>query len=154
MAVPRPRLAAADELPEAARLLDQFNREFGDPSPGVERLTGKLEAITGAGETEVLISGEPPCAIAVYRFRESIWYPDQECYLAELYVEPELRGRGIGRALLSEVIERARARGAGGVDLGTAVDDTQARALYESMGFTNLEGGPGGSSMLVYELEF
>ena len=38
-----------------------------------------------------------------------------------------------------------------GIDLGTSEDDVAARALYESAGFTNREGGPAGPRMLYYE---
>jgi hypothetical protein len=37
------------------------------------------------------------------------------------------------------------------LDLGTSDDDIAARALYERLGFTNREGGPGGPVMYVYE---
>jgi hypothetical protein len=39
------------------------------------------------------------------------------------------------------------------IDLGTSEDDVGARALYESAGFTNREGGPDGPTMLYYERE-
>ena len=47
----------------------------------------------------------------------------------------------------------AREAGATGIDLNTGETDTAARALYESMGFTNREGSPDGPSMLFYERE-
>jgi hypothetical protein len=37
------------------------------------------------------------------------------------------------------------------MDLGTGETDTAARALYESCGFTNREGGPDNPIMLYYE---
>ena len=67
---------------------------------------------------------------------------------------PDLRGQGIGRGLLQRTIELARERGADGIDLNTGETDTAARGLYDSMGFTNREGGPVGPSMLFYEREF
>jgi ribosomal protein S18 acetylase RimI-like enzyme len=48
-------------------------------------------------------------------------------------------------------MEAARERGAAHIDVGTSEDDTAARALYESAGFTNREGGPDGPRMLHYE---
>ena len=66
---------------------------------------------------------------------------------------PELRGQGSGRRLLQEAIDLSRTEGASGIDLNTGETDTAARALYESMGFTNREGGPDGPSMLFYERE-
>ena len=45
----------------------------------------------------------------------------------------------------------ARERGAARIDLNTSVVDVAARALYESAGFTNREGGPKGPRMLYYK---
>jgi ribosomal protein S18 acetylase RimI-like enzyme len=66
---------------------------------------------------------------------------------------PALRGRGTGRALLEATMALARQAGATGIDLNTGETDRAARALYESSGFTNSEGGPEGPSMLFYERE-
>jgi ribosomal protein S18 acetylase RimI-like enzyme len=76
-----------------------------------------------------------------------------ECYLAELYVVPDRRGQGLGRALMEAAIELARAEGADYMDLNTSEDDVAARALYESLGFTNREGRPDGPVMHYYERE-
>jgi len=48
-------------------------------------------------------------------------------------------------------MDAARERGAEHIDLTTGETDTAARALYESAGFTNREGGPAGPRMLYYE---
>src|ERR671919_489592 len=74
-----------------------------------------------------------------------------DAYLEELYVLPERRSHGLGRALLEAAMEHAKQRGAAHIDLGTSEDDVAARALYESAGFTNREGGPDGPRMLYYE---
>ena len=37
------------------------------------------------------------------------------------------------------------------MDLGTSEDDVAARALYESLGFINREGGPDGPISYYYE---
>lgn len=87
------------------------------------------------------------------RFREAIWFEGLECYLAELYVVPERRGEGLGRALMLAAIDRARARGAQYMDLGTAETDRAARALYESLGFSNREGKLDGPVNFYYERE-
>jgi ribosomal protein S18 acetylase RimI-like enzyme len=86
------------------------------------------------------------------RFRETVWGAKLDAYLEEFYVAPERRGQGLGRALLERVLEFARERGASRMDLGTAVDDRAARALYESVGFTNFERPDDpGTRMLFYE---
>lgn len=136
-----------------ARLLRDFNREYDEPTPEIETLTATCRRLLDDDEMTVVLAGEGPDGLALLRFRPALWAEGAEAYLQELYVILALRGRGIGRALLEAAIELSRRRGAAGIDLNTGETDTAARALYESMGFTNREGGPDGPSMLFYERE-
>jgi ribosomal protein S18 acetylase RimI-like enzyme len=147
------REAAPADAPVIGRLLHDFNTEYLDVTPGPEALAARIGELLKAGDTVALLAGDGPDGLAVLRFRPAIWSAGQECYLAELYVVPPLRGRGIGRALMERVLEVAKARGADWIDLGTSEDDVAARALYERMGFTNREGKPDGPVMYVYERE-
>jgi ribosomal protein S18 acetylase RimI-like enzyme len=147
------RRAEAGEATAIARLLDEFNREFDEPTPGVEALAENLRRLFASTDLAVLLAGEGPDAVAVLRFRGSIWDGGLEAHLQELYVVPALRGRGIGRRVLDAAIELAREAGATNIDLNTGATDTAARNLYESVGFTNREGGPEGPAMLFYERE-
>ena len=147
------RVASPSEAQQIGRLLDDFNREFGDPTPGVAQLAARIEELLAGGETSVLLAGEPPDGLAVLRFRKAIWSQGLECYLAELYVVPAMRGRGLGRALMQAAIDLARERGADYMELGTGEQDVAARALYESLGFSNREGKPEGPLNYYYERE-
>ncbi len=147
------RLATVDDAPAIARLLHDFNLEFTEPTPEIEVLTESVRRLLEPGEITVLLAGDGPDGLSLFRFRPALWSEGLETYLQELYVVPDLRGRGIGRRLLEETIELAREKGADGIDLNTGETDTAARGLYESMGFTNREGGPDGPSMLFYERE-
>jgi ribosomal protein S18 acetylase RimI-like enzyme len=147
------RFGAAEDSAAIARLLHDFNSEYSEPTPGVERLTEIISAMFEASEITVLLAGEGPDGLAVLRFRTAIWTGKPEAHLQELYVVPKLRGKGIGRGLLEATMAAAREAGATGIDLNTGETDTAARALYSSAGFTNREGGPDGPSMLFYERE-
>jgi ribosomal protein S18 acetylase RimI-like enzyme len=147
------RRATADDAEAVGRLLDDFNREFDEPTPGAEALADRVRVLLDHGDTIVLVAGDGPEGIAVLRFRPAIWTATIECYLAELYVVPERRGQGLGRALMEEAIKAARAEGATYMDLGTSEDDVAARALYESLGFSNREGKPDGPLNYFYERE-
>jgi ribosomal protein S18 acetylase RimI-like enzyme len=148
------RRAGVEDAAEIARLLHDFNAEFGEPTPGVPALTGYSRRLLEEGEMTVLLAGEEPFdGISLIRYRPSVWTGEPEAHLQELYVAPPLRGRGIGRALLEATLETAREAGASGIDLNTGETDTAARALYASAGFTNREGGPDGPAMLFYERE-
>ena len=134
-------------------MLHDFNEEYEDVTPAPDVIARRLRPLMESGETAVLLVGDGPDGLAVLRFRPSIWVEGLECYLAELYVRPALRGEGRGRALMEAVLAFARERGAGYIELNTGEDDKAARGLYESLGFSNREGKPDGASQLYYELE-
>jgi ribosomal protein S18 acetylase RimI-like enzyme len=147
------RVAGAGDLASIGQLLHDFNTEYDDPTPGPTALAVRLKQLVDGGDTVVLLAGDGPDGLAVLRFRLALWSTGLECYLAELYVPPSLRGRGIGRALMDAALDSARERGADSMDLGTDETDTVARHLYERLGFTNLAGGDHGPVMYVYERE-
>jgi ribosomal protein S18 acetylase RimI-like enzyme len=135
-------------------LLHAFNEEFDDPTPGPEFIAARVRDLVSSDAATFLLVGDPPVGIAMVRFRETVWSDKLDAYLEELYVVPERRGEGLGRAIMERALELARERGAGRIDLGTAVDDRSARALYESLGFTNFEKpGDPATRMLFYERE-
>jgi ribosomal protein S18 acetylase RimI-like enzyme len=146
------RRAGLDDVDDIGRLLYDFNTEFEEPTPPPEGLAERFRELL-AGDTIVLLAGSGPDGIVVLRFRPAIWTTELECYLAELYVVPERRGHGLGRALLNAAIDAARAEGATYMDLGTSEDDVAARNLYESLGFSNREGKPDGPVNFYYERE-
>jgi ribosomal protein S18 acetylase RimI-like enzyme len=147
------RQATAEDAAAIARLLRDFNLEYDEPTPDVETLTATVRRLLVESEIVVLLAGDGPDGLSLFRFRPALWADGSETYLQEFYVIPNLRGQGIGRRLLEQTIEFARAAGAAGIDLNTGETDTAARNLYESMGFTNKEGSPDGPSMLFYERE-
>jgi GNAT superfamily N-acetyltransferase len=134
--VRRAQPADADAI---GRLLHDFNTEFNEFTPGPQAVAERVRDLIAAGE------------IAVLRFRPSLWKAALECYLEELYVVPDRRGQGIGRALMDAAIDVARHEGAADMSLGTGEDDVAARALYESLGFSNRESN--GALNFFYERE-
>jgi ribosomal protein S18 acetylase RimI-like enzyme len=147
------RPAEGADAEAIGRLLHDFNTEFDDPTPGPRALAERVRELLAGGETTILVVGAEPQGLAILRFRPAIWSAALECYLAELYVVPERRGEGLGRALMEAAIELARSRGADHMDLGTGEDDVAARSLYESLGFDNRGGRPAGPVNYFYERE-
>jgi ribosomal protein S18 acetylase RimI-like enzyme len=147
------RHAGIEDADVVARLLREFNTEYSDPAPPQAEMAERIRALLKHGDTVILVAGEPPCALSLTRFRPGLWSPKLESYLAELYVVPDRRGRGIGRALMEETMAVARARGADTMELGTGEADVAARGLYESLGFTHTEHGPGGVETVSYFYE-
>jgi ribosomal protein S18 acetylase RimI-like enzyme len=147
------RVAGPEDAEAIGRLLHDFNEEYEDVTPGPAVIAERVAALMRSGDTAVLLVGDGPDGLALLRFRPSLWIERLECYLAELYVVPDLRGQGRGRALMDAALAFARERGAGYMELNTGEDDLAARALYERLGFSNREGKPDGASQLYYELE-
>lgn len=149
------RRASANDAADIARLFTDFNAEFGEQTPPVEDAARRAAEHMEGGHSTFLLVGEGPDGFAQLRYRPSLYSDGLECHLQELYVVPGMRGQGLGRALMEATLEEARAAGASHIDLGTSEDDLAARALYESLGFSNREG-PGrdrGPVMHVYERE-
>lgn len=147
------RIASAADAEAIGQLLHDFNSEYDEPTPGPGRLAERIRRLLAAGDTTVLLGGKGPDGVAVLRFRAAIWSDALECYLAELYVVPQRRGRGLGRTLMQTAMDVARAKGADHMDLGTSEDDAAARSLYESLGFINRERGSDGPITFFYERE-
>ncbi|HSJ35667.1 MAG TPA: GNAT family N-acetyltransferase [Acidimicrobiia bacterium] len=72
------------------------------------------------------------------------WDLRPRCYLQDLFVDPAVRGGGVGRGLIEAVVGHARREGWSGVYWHTAEDNHAARHLYDQV-----TGGPSG--FIVYE---
>ena len=128
-------------------LLDRFNREFEEFTPGPEAMAQRVTDTHCRKATRLCCWRKSPNRISlVLRLRKALWTQGLECYLAELYVVPERRRHGLGRAIMLAALEAAKGRGADYIDLGTDQGDHAAHALYRSLGFRN--AGPGGESAM------
>jgi ribosomal protein S18 acetylase RimI-like enzyme len=63
----------------------------------------------------------------------------QTAHVTDIYVRPEARSRGIGRELLAELVTPARDAGLAHVSLEVLVRNTDARRLYERLGFVPVD---------------
>lgn len=70
--------------------------------------------------------------VAHYLFHASVWYSGK-CYLADLFVDPEVRRRGVATAVIEWVARDAREQGFPSLYWNT-LEDAPARALYDKVG--------------------
>lgn len=68
-----------------------------------------------------------------YIFHRSTTAIEPSCYLQDLFTHPEARGKGIGRALIGHVYERAEAAGVGRVYWQTHETNATAMHLYDAV---------------------
>ena len=74
-----------------------------------------------------------------------------ESYPSHLHIDllPHVQGRGFGRRLIEQLLERLRERGSAGVHLGMWAANTRAFHFYQRLGFTELmRTGSGGDSSI------
>jgi GNAT superfamily N-acetyltransferase len=68
-----------------------------------------------------------------YLFQRSTWLLNPQCYLQDLYVGEDKRGRGVGRALIAAVVGAAKEAGATRVFWNTHETNAVARGLYDAV---------------------
>ena len=69
---------------------------------------------------------------AHYLFHPSVWYAGR-CYLADIFVDAEVRRQGVATAVMDWVAQDARENGFPGLYWNT-LEDAPARALYDKVG--------------------
>lgn len=72
-----------------------------------------------------------PVGLAHYLFHRHCWKIEPVCYLQDLFVDPQARGTGLGRALIEAVYALADAEGAPAVYWLTQDFNHDARLLYD-----------------------
>jgi ribosomal protein S18 acetylase RimI-like enzyme len=135
--------AAPDEAPAVAALLAAFRDHLGYDRPTDAAMLASVQRIIGRDDAEYLLAGDgEPVAVAQVRYRWSVWWEAEDCWLEDLYVAPEARREGVGRKLVEAVVDRARKRGCRRVELDVSSENPAAMALYRSLGFdTGKTGG-------------
>ena len=68
-----------------------------------------------------------------YLYHRSTTRLHDVCYLQDLFTVPQLRGRGVGRSLISAVYDAARAAGCSRVYWQTQATNQPGRALYDKV---------------------
>lgn len=92
-------------------------------SDAEESMTG-LVAVDGDGRL---------VGLATLLFHRSTWSPTCYCYLEDLFVDANVRGKNIGRQLIEAVYAEADARGATRTYWATEETNYRARGLYDQL---------------------
>lgn len=79
-------------------------------------------------------AGDVPAGFALYFFNYSTFLAKPGLYLEDLFVRPEFRGRGIGKALLLHLAKLANARGCGRMEWSVLDWNQPAIDFYEKIG--------------------
>jgi len=132
-------------------LLYDFNTEFDTRGPTAQAFAARFADLLVRDDVLVLVGGteQDPTGFAFLTLRPSPYYDGPIAQLEELYVRPELRGRGIGTVLVATAIHTVRERGGGEIQINVDAVDVDARRFYERHGFSNIQTGAD-DQMLCY----
>lgn len=100
-----------------AEVTEHTLRNLLDPASS---LIGRIAEIDGR------IAG-----FSVSVLHDSSWTTSPTCYLEDLFVDPSLRGGGVGRALIQDLIDLGRMRGWSQLYWVTRANNDRARRLYD-----------------------
>ena len=81
----------------------------------------------------VALDGTTIFGFANYVLHPGTWTDRPVCYLEDLFVAPDARGHGAGRALIESLVERAKALGWYRIYWQTRQNNASARRLYDRM---------------------
>lgn len=93
------------------------------------------EAAAGRGALAVAEEEGRLVGVCAMEWQRPFWTDEVHGWLPDLIVDEAARGHGIGRALLDDVVARARAAGAAQLSLESGPAREAAHALYRSSGF-------------------
>jgi GNAT superfamily N-acetyltransferase len=124
-----PLIAAYQRFYEVKRIDEERNRTFfsGFLAPSENGM------LLGAWDGDRLVG----YACLYWHFTSLV--PAETVLMNDLYVDPDARARGIGRALIEASATVARERGAQHLEWATAPDNETAQRLYDSTGAVRAE---------------
>jgi GNAT superfamily N-acetyltransferase len=119
-------------LAEPLALLEEALRD-GDPVP--EDFADRLRKAVEAGGVEVLTARteDQILGVALLAYRLNVSAGGLFASVEDLYVRPEARRRGVGRALLQAADERFQERGISYVE--AQVEEKEAEVFYAALGY-------------------
>ena len=131
------RAATRDDVPVILQLIRDLATYERAPNEAIateEQLVDVLFGERPAAEVSLVFDGDQPAGFAVYFHNFSTWLGRPGLYLEDLFVKPELRGKGYGRALLVHLAKIARDRGCGRMEWAVLNWNEPAIKFYQALG--------------------
>ena len=121
------------------RDLATYERAPDEVSATEEQLVDVLFGERRVAEVLLAFEEESPVGFAVYFYNFSTWLGRAGLYLEDLFVKPDKRGKGYGRALLVDLAKVARDRGCGRMEWAVLDWNEPAIKFYRSLGAKPME---------------
>src|SRR6266699_4249295 len=130
------RPARVEDVPlilELIRDLATYERAPKEVTATEEQLVAALFGERPAAEVLIAFEGKSPVGFAVFFHNFSTWLGRPGLYLEDLFVKPDKRGKGYGRALLVDLAKVARDRGCGRMEWAVLNWNEPAIKFYRSL---------------------
>ena len=132
------RASEPEQLLAARRLFRDYIESLGEECCGMREFQPDLQELPGPygspfGRLLLAMYEEAAAGCAGLKFSEP-----GICEMKRLYVRPEFRGEGIGRALAVQILSEAKLLGYHRIRLDTVPNKREAITLYESVGFRSI----------------
>jgi GNAT superfamily N-acetyltransferase len=138
----RLRLATVDDVPlllSLIRGLAEYEKLLHEVEATEADLRATLFGERPAAEVVIAMADEhEPAGFALFFTNYSTFLAKPGLYLEDLFVKPEFRGRGIGKALLTHLAQLANSRRYGRMEWSVLDWNEPAIAFYESFGARRL----------------
>jgi GNAT superfamily N-acetyltransferase len=131
------RPAHVEDVPvilELIRDLATYERAPNEVTATKERLVDVLFGERPAAEVLLAFEQDSPVGFGVFFYNFSTWLGRPGLYLEDLFVKPEKRGKGYGRALLIELAKIARDRECGRMEWAVLDWNEPAIKFYRALG--------------------
>jgi GNAT superfamily N-acetyltransferase len=131
------RPARVEDVPiilELIRDLATYERAPDEVTATEKQLIDVLFGERPTAEVLIAFEGKSAVGFAVYFYNFSTWLGRPGLYLEDLFVKPENRGKGYGRALLIELARIARNRGCGRMEWAVLDWNEPAIKFYRALG--------------------
>lgn len=103
-----------------------------------EQIRSGLAVLLGdesLGRVWLVLSGARTAGYVILTFGFDLEFGGRQAGITDLYLEPEYRGKGLGRRTLNHVEEFCRESGVHALELQVERDNVEAFGLYQSFGF-------------------
>lgn len=130
------RTARMEDVPiilELIRDLATYERAPNEVTATEEQLAEVLFGERPAAEVLLAFEGRSTVGFALFFHNFSTWLGRPGLYLEDLFVKPEKRGKGYGRALLVELAKIARDRGCGRMEWAVLDWNEPAIKFYHTL---------------------
>ena len=119
---------------ELIRDLATYERAPNEVTATEEQLVHVLFGERPAAEVLLAFEKDAPVGFAIFFHNFSTWLGRPGLYLEDLFVKPEKRGKGYGRALLVDLARIARDRGCGRMEWAVLDWNEPAIKFYRALG--------------------